>query len=81
MKTYHDLELENERLVDIINRLNPHTQQSVITQLQLKNKKLEDHLDNVLKDLKFLRALERHGVDNWEGYGDAIDTYQKWLDD
>lgn len=28
--------------------------------------------DQLLKDSRFLNALEEYGVDNWDGYGDAF---------
>jgi len=30
-------------------------------------------------DLLFLEALWACGVDNWDGYGEAIDLYNEWL--
>jgi len=31
--------------------------------------------------LLFLEALEEAGVDNWEGYDEAVEIYQQKLDD
>lgn len=32
--------------------------------------------EGLLKDSNFMRALEAAGVDNWEGFGTAIDIYE-----
>lgn len=32
--------------------------------------------ESILKDVKFMRALEAAGVDNWEGYNIAIDILE-----
>lgn len=37
--------------------------------------------EQLLRDSLKLEALDRHGVDNWEGYDDAMDTYRELLDD
>jgi hypothetical protein len=42
------------------------------------NKKIYDEL---VKDQLKLRALEASGVDNWEGYDNAMDLLQEWKED
>lgn len=32
----------------------------------------ENEYEELLKDQRLLRALEECGVDNWEGYADAV---------
>ena len=32
-------------------------------------------------DLLFLNALRACGVDSWDGYGEAVDLYQEWLEE
>jgi hypothetical protein len=34
--------------------------------------------DRLIKDSLMLQALRIAGVDNWEGYHDALDTFLKW---
>lgn len=40
------------------------------------------HLEGQIEQLKeenlFLEALIQSGVDNWEGYGDALDLVEEW---
>lgn len=31
------------------------------------------------KDLMFLDALRAQGVDNWDGYDEAVDLFNTWL--
>ncbi len=33
--------------------------------------------DELKSDSDFLKSLEAAGVDNWQGYGDAQDIYEK----
>ena len=47
------------------------------------NRSDEEHItistweyDSLLKKVRLLNALENFGVDNWEWYGDAIDTLE-----
>ena len=35
----------------------------------------EDYFDELLNDALFLRYLESHGVDNWDGYSEAQAEY------
>ena len=35
-----------------------------------------EEYNDLLDDAEFLRALRMAGVDNWDGYDDAIDIYQ-----
>jgi hypothetical protein len=37
--------------------------------------------NQLIKDQKKLRALEQAGVDNWEGYSDAMEILQKDKED
>jgi hypothetical protein len=37
----------------------------------------KEEYDTLKEDALFLRALERAGVDNWEGYDDALDILEK----
>lgn len=37
--------------------------------------------DELIKDQRKLRALEAAGVDNWEWYGDAMDTLEEKSDE
>ena len=39
----------------------------------------EDEYDSLLKDSILLNCLQMMGVDNWDGYGDAIEQYQEIL--
>lgn len=32
--------------------------------------------DELIKDQELLRALQAHGVDNWEGHDDAIESLE-----
>lgn len=32
----------------------------------------------LISEEMFLQCLRRHGVDNWEGFDDAVDTYNEW---
>lgn len=34
---------------------------------------IKEEYDHMMRELAFLRALRRAGVDNWEGYDIAID--------
>lgn len=35
-----------------------------------------EEYENLLRDKAFLQALEDAGVDNWEGYDNACETFQ-----
>jgi len=37
---------------------------------------LERHIESMERDRVVLRALEGAGVDNWEGYGDALEAIE-----
>jgi len=37
----------------------------------------KEEYDSLIKDAKFMRALEHAGVDNWEGYGIAQDLMEE----
>jgi hypothetical protein len=37
----------------------------------------KEEYDELVKDSDFLHALEQAGVDNWEGYSDAVDIYRE----
>jgi hypothetical protein len=37
-----------------------------------------EEYDQLLKDSRWLRALEAAGVDNWEGYDIAVDYFDEW---
>ena len=37
----------------------------------------EEEYDSLLKDSILLNCLQMMGVDNWDGYGDAIEQYQE----
>ena len=39
----------------------------------------EEEYDSLLKDSILLNCLQMMGVDNWDGYGDAIEQYQEIL--
>ena len=39
----------------------------------------EEEYNDLLDDAEFLRALRMAGVDNWDGYDDAIEQYQEIL--
>ena len=41
----------------------------------------EQEYIELLRCEALLRALEHSGVDNWEWYGEAIDLYEKYLED
>ena len=36
----------------------------------------EEEYNDLLDDAEFLSALRMAGVDNWDGYDEAIDIYQ-----
>ena len=36
----------------------------------------EEEYEDLLDDVEFLNALRMAGVDNWDGYDEAIDIYQ-----
>ena len=38
---------------------------------------LKNQYDELIKDVKFLKALEQAGVDNWEGYSYAQELLEK----
>ena len=37
----------------------------------------EEEYDSLLKDSILLNCLQMMGVDNWDGYDDAIEQYQE----
>lgn len=37
----------------------------------------QEEYDNLLEDSIFLQALSSAGVDNWEGYEDALDALEE----
>lgn len=37
----------------------------------------EEYLKKLEDSLFFLQCLERNGVDNWDGYDDAVDMYEE----
>lgn len=39
------------------------------------------HYEYLLDREMYLEALEEAGVDNWIGYGEAMDTYRKWKEE
>jgi hypothetical protein len=39
-----------------------------------------DHESFEARDM-FLQALEQVGVDNWEGYDDAVALYKQWIEE
>ena len=39
----------------------------------------EEEYETLLNDSIFLNCLQMMGVDNWDGYGDAIEQYQEIL--
>ena len=39
----------------------------------------KEEYDSLLKDSILLNCLQMMGVDNWDGYGDAIEQYQEIL--
>ena len=39
----------------------------------------EEEYDSLLKDSILLNCLQMMGVDNWDGYDDAIEQYQEIL--
>lgn len=38
---------------------------------------LRDILEPILDDAEFLKVLRQNGVDNWDGYEDAVEVYGK----
>jgi hypothetical protein len=38
----------------------------------------EDHYERLLESEDKLAALEAAGVDNWQGYDDAMDILREW---
>lgn len=38
---------------------------------------LRDILEPILDDSEFLKVLRQHGVDNWDGYEECVETYGK----
>ena len=38
----------------------------------------EDHYERLLDSEETLAALEAAGVDNWQGYDDAMDILREW---
>jgi hypothetical protein len=46
--------------------------------LKKENKKLTDENNQLWDRDQFLCALEAHGVDNWGGWGDAMETVDQW---
>lgn len=34
--------------------------------------------ERLKRDHYKLQALEQQGVDNWDGYGDAMDVFESW---
>lgn len=57
------MSLSAEQVEEILNKK--------IEQLEKENRELKK------RDLK-LEALEQAGVDNWDGYGDAMDLLAEW---
>lgn len=49
-----------------------------ILALMDKIDKLESEVKKNEKRLLKLEALEQCGVDNWNGYGEAIELYKEW---
>lgn len=46
--------------------------------LLLEVERLHGQLDQLLADSQKLNALECAGVDNWEGYSEAIELLDEW---
>ena len=44
-------------------------------------KQQAEQIERLEKDLLMLNALEEAGVDNWEGYGDAVDIMEGYGDE
>lgn len=40
-----------------------------------------DAYNDLVEDQQFLRALERAGVDNWDGYDFALEIFQEMQED
>ena len=38
----------------------------------------QEEYDELIKDCRFLNALQAAGVDNWSGYGKAFDILKEW---
>ena len=38
-------------------------------------------ISNDEQELMFLETLRAAGVDNWEGYDEAVDIYKEWLNE
>ena len=38
----------------------------------------KEEYDELIKDCRFLNALQAAGVDNWSGYGKAFDILKEW---
>lgn len=64
-----------KQLYSFINsEMNYHTDDKELYNNLLKNiELLQFNLNNLLERDKWLSCLEQAGVDNWEGYGIAID--------
>ena len=45
--------------------------------LEEKVKELEDRVDTLEMEVKFLHCLEDCGVAHWEGYDRAVELYEK----
>lgn len=37
------------------------------------------NLEQLMDDSRFLEALKRAGVDNWEGYSEAVEIYREMI--
>lgn len=56
-------------------------QENLVTQLLEEIKMLKIEIEE-LKDRDFLlRCLEAHGVDNWDGWDDAMEMYRAGVED
>ena len=41
----------------------------------------EEEYKELLRDSKILEVLREHGVENWDGYGDAIKENEEYIND
>jgi hypothetical protein len=41
----------------------------------------QEEYDELIRDRKWVEALEQAGIDNWEGYAYALEIYRDELED
>lgn len=66
----HDVDIDNEELAQDLNKAADLLTSELVFVESSEYERMKDEID-------FLECLEAAGVDNWPGYGDAVDMHDE----